>query len=244
MIWLMLLLALLVLPHVWTAGLVYGGAFEHWSQARWDSSGLAPDPATTPEPVVQVYAARAWGWKGVFAVHSWIITKRANAPAFERYEVVGWGVRRGAPAVRRNMREIDGHWAGNEPRLLLDRRGPEVEALIDQIEAAIMSYPYPDEYRTWPGPNSNTFVAHIARTVPALGLELPPTAIGKDYLSNGSIVARTPSGTGLQVSLLGLLGLSLGRDEGLEVNLLGLTFGVDPLDVAIKLPGIGQFGLR
>jgi hypothetical protein len=244
MIWLMLLLALLVLPHVWTAGLVYGGAFEHWSQARWDSSGLAPDPATTPEPVVQVYAARAWGWKGVFAVHSWIIIKRAHAPAFERYEVVGWGVRRGAPAVRRNMREIDGRWAGNEPRLLLDRRGPEVEALIDQIEAAIMSYPYPDEYRTWPGPNSNTFVAHIARTVPALGLELPPTAIGKDYLSNGSIVARTPSGTGVQVSLLGLLGLSLGRDEGLEVNLLGLTFGVDPLDVAIKLPGIGQFGLR
>jgi hypothetical protein len=244
MIWLMLLLALLVLPHVWTAGLVYGGAFEHWSQARWDSSGLAPDPATTPEPVVQVYAARAWGWKGVFAVHSWITTKRANAPTFERYEVVGWGVRRGAPAVRRNMREIDGRWAGNEPRLLLDRRGPEVEALIDQIEAAIMSYPYPDEYRTWPGPNSNTFVAHIARTVPALGLELPPTAIGKDYLSNGSIVARTPSGTGVQVSLLGLLGLSLGRDEGLEVNLLGLTFGVDPLDVAIKLPGIGQFGLR
>jgi hypothetical protein len=244
MIWLMLLLALLVLPHVWTAGLVYGGAFEHWSEARWDSSGLAPDPATTPEPVVQVYAARAWGWKGVFAVHSWITTKRANAPTFERYEVVGWGVRRGAPAVRRNMREIDGRWAGNEPRLLLDRRGPEVEALIDQIEAAIMSYPYPDEYRTWPGPNSNTFVAHIARTVPALGLELPPTAIGKDYLSNGSIVARTPSGTGVQVSLLGLLGLSLGRDEGLEVNLLGLTFGVDPLDVAIKLPGIGQFGLR
>jgi hypothetical protein len=244
MIWLMLLLALLVLPHVWTAGLVYGGSLEHWSQARWDSSGLAPDPATTPEPVVQVYAARAWGWKGVFAVHSWIVTKRAHAAAFERYEVVGWGVQRGAPAVRRNMREIDGRWAGNEPRLLLDRRGPGVEALIDRIEAAIRSYPYPDEYRTWPGPNSNTFIAHIARTVPALGLELPPTAVGKDYLSNGSVVARTPSGTGVQVSLLGLLGLSVGRDEGFEVNLLGLTFGVDPLDLALKLPGIGQLGLR
>jgi hypothetical protein len=178
MFWLMLFLVLFVLPHVWTASLVYGGSFEHWSQARWDSAGLAPDPASTPEPVVQVYAARAWGWKGVFAVHSWIVTKRANAPAFERYEVVGWGVRRGAPAVRRNMREIDGRWAGNRPELLLDRRGPEVEALIDQIDAAIMSYPYPEEYRTWPGPNSNTFTAHIGRAVPALGLELPPTAIG------------------------------------------------------------------
>ena len=76
--------------------------------------------------------------------------------------------------------------------------------------------------------------------MPALGLELPPTAIGKDYLNNGSILARTPSGTGYQLSLLGLLGLSVARDEGLEINLLGLTFGVDPLDFALKLPGIGR----
>jgi hypothetical protein len=192
--------------------------------------------------VVQVYAARAWGWKGVFAVHSWIVTKRAHAPAFQRYEVVGWGVRRGAPAVRRNMREIDGRWAGNAPELLLDRRGPEVEALIDQIDAAIMSYPYPETYRTWPGPNSNTFTAHIGRAVPALGLELPPTAIGKDYLNHGSLFARTPSGTGYQVSLLGLVGVAMAREEGLEINLLGLTFGLDPLDFALKLPGIGRLG--
>jgi hypothetical protein len=243
MVWLALLVVIFVLPLVWSAG-VYGSSFEHWSQARWDSAGLAPDPATTPEPVIQVYAARAWGWKAVVAVHSWIVFKHAGAPAFERYEVVGWGVGRGAPAVRRNMRVIDGYWAGNRPKLLLDRRGPEVAGLIDQVEAAIASYPYPDRYRTWPGPNSNTFVAHIARTVPALGLELPPTAIGKDYLSNGSVLASTPSGTGLQLSLLGMLGLALARDEGLEVNVLGLTFGVDPLDFALKLPGIGRFGLR
>jgi Protein of unknown function (DUF3750) len=242
MVWLVLFVALFILPHLWTASLVYGGSFEHWSEARWDSAGLAPDVAATPEPLVQVYAARAWGWKAVFAVHSWIVIKRAGAPAFERYEVVGWGVRRGAPAVRKNMRTIDGYWAGNRPELLLDRRGPEVERLIDQIEAAIRSYPYPGRYRTWPGPNSNTFIAHIARAVPALGLELPPTAIGKDYLGNGSILAPTPSGTGVQLSLLGVLGLSLGRDEGLEVNLLGLTFGIDPLDFALKLPGIGRLG--
>jgi hypothetical protein len=244
MVWLALFVVLFALPLVWSAGVVYGSSFEHWSRARWDSAGLAPDPVTTPEPVIQVYAARAWGWKAVFAVHSWIVLKRAGAPAFERYEVVGWGVGRGAPAVRRNMRAIDGYWAGNRPKLLLDRRGPGVEALIDQVEAAISAYPYPDQYRTWPGPNSNTFVAHIARSVPALGLELPPTAIGKDYLSNGSVFARTPSGSGLQLSLLGLLGLSLARDEGMEINLLGLIFGVDPLDFALKLPGIGRFGLR
>jgi hypothetical protein len=244
MFWLILVLVLFILPHLWSAGMVYGGSVEHWSRARWDSSGLAPDPRTTPEPVVQVYAARAWGWKGVFAVHSWIVLKRASAEAYERYEVVGWGVRRGQPAVRRNMREIDGYWAGNPPMLLLDRRGPEVTALIEKIETAIASYPYPDAYRTWPGPNSNTFVAHIGRSVPELGLELPPTAIGKDYLNNGSLFGRTPSGTGYQVSLLGLLGLSVGQKEGLEINLLGLSFGVDPLDLAVKLPGIGRLGAR
>jgi hypothetical protein len=39
------------------------------------------------------------------------------------------------------MREIDGYWAGNPPMLLLDRRGPEVTALIEKIETAIASYP-------------------------------------------------------------------------------------------------------
>ena len=82
---------------------------------------LAPDPATTPEAVIQVYAARAWGWKGIFAVHSWIIMKRQDAPTYERYEVVGWGVRRGAPAIRKDMRPIDGYWAGNLPRVVVDR---------------------------------------------------------------------------------------------------------------------------
>ena len=215
----------------------------HWSEARWDSAGLAPDPATTPDAVVQVYAARAWGWKGIFAVHTWLIMKREGAARYDRYEVVGWGVRHGRPAVQRDMRAIDGYWAGNPPHIVVDRRGPKVEALIGRIETAIEAYPYPSQYRSWPGPNSNTFIAHIARSVPELGIELPPTAIGKDYLANGNLFASTPSGTGYQMSVLGLLGLSLGRDEGLELNLLGLTLGIDPLDVAIKLPAVGRIGL-
>jgi hypothetical protein len=237
------LFAVLLLPHLWAASAVYGGQVDHWSRARWDSAGLAPDPGATPAPVIQVYAARAWGWKGVFGVHSWLVMKRAGADAYDRYEVVGWGVRRGAPAIRRGMRVVDGYWAGNRPELLLDRRGAEVAALIDRVEAAIAAYPYPDRYRTWPGPNSNTFIASIARSVPELGLELPPTAVGKDYLNNGSVFGRTPSGTGFQVSLLGLAGISVGLAEGLELNLLGLTIGVDPQNLALKLPGIGRVGL-
>jgi hypothetical protein len=237
-----LLIGLVMAPVLWTAGMVYANPFRHWSEARWDSAGLAPDPATTQEPVVQVYAARTWGWKGVFAVHTWLIMKRADAARYDRYEVVGWGVQSGAPAIRKDMRAIDGYWAGNRPQIVAERRGPEVEALIDRIEAAIGTYPYPNQYRSWPGPNSNTFTAHIGRSVPELGLELAPTAVGKDYLGKG-VFATTPSGTGYQLSLYGLLGLSVGRDEGLELNLLGLILGLDPLDVAIKLPGVGRIGL-
>jgi hypothetical protein len=237
-----LLIGLVMAPVLWTAGMVYANPLRHWSETRWDSAGLAPDPATTQEPVVQVYAARTWGWKGVFAVHTWLIMKRADAARYDRYEVVGWGVQSGAPAIRKDMRAIDGYWAGNRPQIVAERRGPEVEALIDRIEAAIGTYPYPNQYRSWPGPNSNTFTAHIGRSVPELGLELPPTAVGKDYLGK-DVFATTPSGTGYQLSLYGLLGLSIGRDEGLELNLLGLILGLDPLDVAIKLPGVGRIGL-
>ncbi len=214
----------------------------NWWQARRDPSGQAPDPATTPEAVLQVYAARAVGWKGVLGVHTWIAVKPTGAPAYTRYEVMGWGVGRGFPAVRVNRTGPDNYWFGARPELLLDRRGEDVDALIAKVEAATAAYPYRDSYRTWPGPNSNTFTAYVARAVPDLGLELPPTAVGKDYLPDGP-VAWAPSGTGVQLSLLGLFGVLVGWEEGLEVNLLGLTFGVDLNRPALKLPGVGRVGL-
>ena len=94
----------------------------------------------------------------------------------------------------------------------------------------------------WPGPNSNTFTAFVARAVPELRVDLPPTAIGKDYLPNGHIVAPSPSGTGFQFSVFGLFGVLVGVEEGFEVNLLGLTFGIDPADPALKLPIFGRLG--
>jgi hypothetical protein len=80
--------------------------------------------------------------------------------------------------------------------------------------------------------------------VPGLNAEMPSTAIGKDYLPNAGLAAAAPSGTGFQVSLAGLLGFTLAIDEGIEINLLGLVVGLDPMDLAIKLPGIGRIGLR
>jgi len=215
---------------------------EAWWQARRDASGQAPDPASTPEAVVQVYAARTVGWRGSLGVHSWIAVKRSGAPAFRRYEVIGWGVDRGVPAVRVDRTGPDNDWFGSRPRVLVDVRGEGVDALIDRIEAAIASYPYPATYRLWPGPNSNTFVAYVARAVPELRLDLPPTAIGKDFLPNGAVAAATPAGRGMQLSFFGMAGVLVGWDEGIEVNLLGLTFGLDVKEPALKLPAVGRLG--
>ena len=216
-----------------------------WWQARQDATGLAPDPATTPEAVVQVYSARAFNWRGIFGVHTWVAVKPGGASAYTRYEVFGWGVRHGREAVRIGRgRNPDGYWFGSMPEVLVDLRGAGVDAVIDKIHAAALRYPHNDQYRIWPGPNSNTFTAFIGREVPELRLELPPTAIGKDYLPDGGVVARSPSGTGVQLSLSGVLGILAGLEEGVEVNLLGLTAGVDVLRPALKLPGLGRLGVN
>lgn len=213
-----------------------------WRTASRAPAGLAPDPATTPEAVVQVYAARAIRWRGYFGVHTWIAVKPAGAGAFTVYELMGYQTRRTGNGVRTSQRAADGYWYGNRPRVLADVRGPGIEPLIARIRDAVASYPYADTYRIWPGPNSNTFVAHVLRAVPELRVDLPATAIGKDYLG-AKVFAFTPSGTGAQLNAVGALGLLVGWEEGIEFNLIGLTFGVNPKRLALKLPLLGNVGL-
>jgi Protein of unknown function (DUF3750) len=210
-----------------------------WELERGPSN-QAPDPATTPEPVVQVYAARTVGWRGVFAVHTWIAMKPRDAETYTRYEVIGWRVYRGVAAVRVNRSGPDDYWFGARPERLVDLRGDGVDDVIARVESAITAYPYPDSYRIWPGPNSNTFTAWVGRSVPELRLKLPSTAIGKDFLPNGSLADTTPSGTGVQLSLFGVGGLAVGWEEGIELNLLSLNFGVEVKSPALKLPFVGR----
>ncbi|HEX7054706.1 MAG TPA: DUF3750 domain-containing protein [Burkholderiales bacterium] len=204
-----------------------------------EAQGLAPDPAKTREAVVQVYGARALGVKGLFGVHTWIATKPTGAPGWTIYEVVGWRLRWSDSAVAVRHRQPDAPWFGSQPELYADKRGPGVDALIKRIEAAARDYPYAKTYRVWPGPNSNTFVAWIARAVPELEVDLPATAVGKDYLGS-SIFGAAPSGSGFQVSLAGLLGIAASRVDGFEINVLGLNFGVS--GSGLKLPLVGRLG--
>jgi len=94
----------------------------------------------------------------------------------------------------------------------------------------------------WPGPNSNTFIAAVLRAVPELGAILPSNAIGRDYRPL-PYVGFTDSGTGIEASLWGVLGIKLGWIEGVELNVLGLVAGLDLRRPGIKLPGFGTLGL-
>jgi hypothetical protein len=220
---------------------VESGPVGDWRSASRAPVGLAPNPKTTSEPVVQVYAARAVRWRGYFGVHTWVAVKPRDAAAFTVYEVNGWRLRRTGSAVSIDHRSPDSRWFGNRPDLLADLRGAGVDDVIARIEAAVDSYPYANTYRVWPGPNSNTFVAHVLRAAPELRADLPAHAIGKDYLGP-PFVARSPSGTGAQANLFGVVGVLAGVEEGVELDVLGLTFGVDPLDLSLKLPLAGRLG--
>ncbi|MFQ5847297.1 MAG: DUF3750 domain-containing protein [Candidatus Methylomirabilales bacterium] len=215
-----------------------------WRAVRWDSAGLAPDPAKTLEAVVQVYAARAFSWRGLFGVHTWIATKPAHAPHFTVHQVIGWRLFHGLAVVSSRPDIPDRYWGGNPPEILADLRDSEAADAIGKIMDAMEAYPYTHAYHLWPGPNSNTFTAYVARRVPELRLSLPVTAMGKDYPIHSGLVDRAPSGTGYQLSIYGLAGLLIAKREGIELNLLGLSFGVDPVRPALKLPFIGRLGFH
>ena len=210
-----------------------------WSRSSWDSIGSLPSAKTHPEARVMVLSARTGRWRGVFAVHSWIVLKPENGDRWTRYDVVGWG-----NPIRTNGWAPDGRWRGNDPVVSTDVRGAAAEALIPKIEAAVKDYQWKNagDYRAWPGPNSNTFVQWILRAVPEMQASLPANAIGRDYRES-LYLGPTDSGTGVELNLWGFGGFKVGWVEGIELNFLSLVTGVDFRGPAIKLPGFGNVGL-
>ena len=211
-----------------------------WSEADWSSAHILAPARTTPQAVVRIYAARTGRWKGALAVHTWIVVKDRGAPAYIRFDKTGWG-----RPVKINNWAADARWYGHTPFVVAAFDGPTAERLIPKIKAAVAHYPYNSYggYAVWPGPNSNSFVAYVLGAIPEAGVAMPPTAIGKDWPAGSHIVALAPSRTGVQLSLGGLLGVTLGWVEGIEINFLGLIVGIDVRHPALKLPGFGRIGL-
>jgi hypothetical protein len=235
----LLVFAIFLLPIAARAALtVLEGRADSWRTADWSSTGTLPAASADREARLLVMSARTGRWKGIFAVHSWIVLKREGARNWTRYDVVGWG-----NPVRTNGWAPDGRWFGDVPTALIDVKGAQAAALIPKVEAAIRDYQYrrAGDYRIWPGPNSNTFVATVLRAVPGLAVAMPSNAIGKDY-RDGPFFGLTDSRTGIEANLWGLLGVKVGWVEGIEINLFTLVAGLDVRHPAVKLPGFGRIG--
>jgi hypothetical protein len=61
------------------------------------------------------------------------------------------------------------------PELVFAADGTNAERMIPMIRQAVRNYAYPNigDYRAWPGPNSNTFVAAIIAAVPGCARHFP-----------------------------------------------------------------------
>ncbi len=238
----LLLFALLYLaPLAVAAGIWFATTSGHdWRSADRSSAGLLPPAEEHEAALLRIFSARTVRWRGIFATHSWIVFKPAGAPSYTRYDYTAWG-----EPIRVNGFVADGRWFGQDPELVFAADGETAARLIPEVRAAIDGYSWRNygDYRAWPGPNSNTFVAAVIAAVPEIRAALPPTAIGKDYPHDGRWWSRTPSGTGVRLTLGGYLGLTIGWVEGIELNVLGGVVGLDLRRPGIKLPGLGRLGL-
>lgn len=227
-------------PLAWRGLAFYRAPAAAWWTADRSSAGLLAPADRTPEAVVRIYAAPTVSWRGIFAVHSWIVLKPEGAPAYQRWDLTAWG-----HPIWVDGFPPDGRWFGQRPELVFAADGAEAAAMLPRLRAAIERYRFRNrgDYRAWPGPNSNTFVATVMAAVPEIRATLPPTAIGKDYPVDGRWLGLTPSGSGLRLTLGGYFGVTIGWTEGLELNLAGGVIGLDIRRPAIKLPGVGRIGL-
>jgi len=238
----MVIFALLIVVPLALSGINYlrSDRRGNWQTADRSSAGLLPEAAEHLEAVIRVYAARTVRWRGIFAVHSWIVVKERGARQYTRYDYTAWG-----EPIRVDGFAPDGRWFGAVPETVVRVDGAQAERLIPKIRSVVENYKFRayGDYSPWPGPNSNTFVQAALDAVPELKAALPPTAIGKDFPYDGEWIGRTPSGTGVFASLGGYLGLTIGWVEGVELNFFGGVLGLDLRRPALKFPGIGRIGL-
>jgi hypothetical protein len=241
---LILFIALFVLlylvPIAVSAGIYFvGNRIAVWKTADRSSAGLLPPVLPETGAVVRIFSARTVRWRGIVATHSWIVLKEAGAAACSRFDYTAWG-----EPIWADRFVPDGRWFGRMPDVVFAADGPAAEQMIPRIRDVIRNYAYQNvgDYRAWPGPNSNTFVAAIISAVPDMLVALPPTAVGKDFPIDRRWIGLTPSGTGIRLNLGGYVGLTLAWVEGIEVNILSAVAGLDVRRPALKLPGLGRLG--
>ncbi|NGN40563.1 DUF3750 domain-containing protein [Mesorhizobium sp. CGMCC 1.15528] len=211
-----------------------------WREAAWGSSGLLQPASADDKAAVYIMAARTGGMKGAFSLHCWIVVKRPGATEYERYDKVGWG-----SPIRKNAYAADAYWYSNTPEIVHQLHGASAEAVLANIDTAIADYPYSKagDYHIWPGPNSNSFVAHVIRSVPQMGARMPSNAVGRDYAPGAASFGWDRQRHDFKATLGGLLGIAAGAESGIELQFLGLVAGMDFARPALLIPAYGRLDL-
>ena len=167
------------------------------------------------------------------ARHPWLAVRHAGETGWTIYEVPSIGHAGDDPFHHSGYLDPILHktWRGAEAdraAACIEREAPDVIHRIDR------------GYVFYPGPNSNTFGDVVLRKC-HLHASLPSTSVGKDW--RGVIGAGvTSEGTGLQLETP-VVGVKIGLKEGIEVHVIGLSFGIDFWPPAIILPlGPGRIG--
>lgn len=198
--------------------------------------------ASESGPLVLVKEARlpkSEAWYVRFATHGWFDVRRGDGEPWLRVEIITptSGVRIGEIAPEAAAADL--RWEDRPVRVRGVLRGDEAAEAAAYILESARAYPDAD-YGSIPGPNSNTFVAEIARHTPHLRSTMHHNAVGKDYLSPIGFAA-TPSKTGLRLDTPGL-GLAAGLQEGIELHLFGLQFALRIWPPRICVPFLPEIG--
>ena len=94
------------------ANYLLGDRRGNWQTADRSSAGLLPKASEHPDALIRVFAARTVRWRGIFAVHTWIVVKERGAPRYSRYDYTAWG-----EPIRVDGFAPDGRWFGAVPEL-------------------------------------------------------------------------------------------------------------------------------
>lgn len=200
-----------------------------------------PTVAELPHPQQAYVAVLSGEMPGSFrdvARHAWIVARSAPpqgyGPTHSRLRRYEWaGSAQVIPLATTDEAFTSAIAVGDIALHGVKSGSPEeIEAIVACLEEETARY---QDFNCgcWPGPNSNTFADLLIRKC-KLGIELPATALGKDY--RGPVgVSVTEARTGVQLQTW-VGGVRVGLKEGVQADLAGLTLGVHFWPPGLEVP--------
>jgi len=165
-----------------------------------------------------------------FATHSYIDYRESVGSPWYRVEV--YNAKSGVVHKKISLASAYAKKRWKERvRILAQSDGSANPDFAEDIRDFVKNYD-DSVYQAYPGPNSNTFIEKLMRSVDGVSAMLDHNAIGKE---KGFYLGKTAGGTGVEAQTP-MLGLALGMKEGVEVNALGLSGGVNFYPPTLRIP--------